>query len=76
MMRTPDGQGIEPDKFHTPDAVRFGFVAAPVNALCLRRIVFAVGDTDVAVARRQPMASNSLAEWSAGLVLARLHLWA
>ena len=24
MMRTPDGQGIELDKFHTPDAVRFG----------------------------------------------------
>jgi catechol 2,3-dioxygenase-like lactoylglutathione lyase family enzyme len=24
MMRTPDGQGIELDKFHTPDAIRFG----------------------------------------------------
>ena len=23
MMRTPDGQGIELDKFHTPDAVQF-----------------------------------------------------
>ena len=24
MMRTPDGQGIELDKFHTPNAIRFG----------------------------------------------------
>src|SRR5438045_7045287 len=24
MMRTPDGQGVELDKFHTPDAIRFG----------------------------------------------------
>src|SRR3712207_9291893 len=24
MMRTPDGQGIELDKFHSPDAIRFG----------------------------------------------------
>ncbi len=29
MLRTPDGQGIELDKFHTPDAVRFGPVDAP-----------------------------------------------
>ena len=31
MMRTPDGQGIELDKFHTPEAIRFGPVDAPVN---------------------------------------------
>jgi len=24
MLRTPDGQGIELDKFHAPDAIRFG----------------------------------------------------
>jgi hypothetical protein len=24
MMRTPDGQGIELDKFYTPCAIRFG----------------------------------------------------
>jgi catechol 2,3-dioxygenase-like lactoylglutathione lyase family enzyme len=41
---TPDGQRIELDKFHTPDAVRFGPVNAPVNALGLRRIMFAVDD--------------------------------
>jgi len=44
MMRTPDGQGIELDKFHTPDAIRFGPVDAPVNALGFRRVMFAVDD--------------------------------
>ncbi|MGW8466932.1 VOC family protein [Pseudomonas sp. CLCA07] len=53
MLRTPDGQGIELDKFHTPNAVRFGPVDAPVNALGLRRIMFAVDDIDAVVARMQ-----------------------
>jgi catechol 2,3-dioxygenase-like lactoylglutathione lyase family enzyme len=51
MMRTPDGQGIELDKFHTPGAVRFGPVDAPVNALGIRRIMFAVDGIDDLVAR-------------------------
>jgi catechol 2,3-dioxygenase-like lactoylglutathione lyase family enzyme len=51
MLRTPDGQGIELDKFHTPDAVRFGPVAAPVNTLGIRRIMFAVDGIDELVAR-------------------------
>jgi catechol 2,3-dioxygenase-like lactoylglutathione lyase family enzyme len=51
MMRTPDGQGIELDKFHTPDAIRFDPVNAPVNTLGLRRIMFAVDDIDAIVAR-------------------------
>ena len=51
MLRTPDGQGIELDKFHTPDAIRFGPVDAPVNALGMRRIMFAVEDIDAVVAR-------------------------
>ena len=51
MLRTPDGQGIELDKFHTPDAVRFGPVDAPVNVLGLRRVMFAVDDIDEVVAR-------------------------
>jgi hypothetical protein len=42
MMRTPDGQGIELDKFHTPDAIRFGPVDAPAGTLGIRRIMFAV----------------------------------
>jgi len=51
MMRTPDGQGIELDKFHTPNAIRFGPVDAPVNTLGIRRIMFAVDDIDAVVAR-------------------------
>ena len=52
MMRTPDGHGrIELDKFHTPAAIRSGPVDAPVNALGIRRIMFAVEDVDAVVAR-------------------------
>src|SRR5262249_39573241 len=51
MLRTPDGQGIELDKVHTPDAIRLGPVDTPVNALGLRRVMFAVDDIDDAVAR-------------------------
>src|SRR4029079_10162346 len=51
MLRTPDGQGIELDKFHTPGAIRFGPVDAPVNALGLRRVMFTVDDIDAVVAR-------------------------
>jgi catechol 2,3-dioxygenase-like lactoylglutathione lyase family enzyme len=51
MMRTPDGQGIELDKFHTPHAIRFGPVDAPMNALGIRRVMFAVDDIDGIVAR-------------------------
>lgn len=53
MLRNSDGQGIELDKFHTPDAVRFGPVKAPVNTLGLRRIMFAVEGIDAVVARMQ-----------------------
>lgn len=53
MMRTPDGQGIELDKFHTPDPVRFGPVNAPVNTLGIRRLMFAVDDLDALLARMQ-----------------------
>ena len=51
MMRTPDGQGIELDKFHTPSAIRFGPVDAPVNMLGIRRIMFAVDGLEDVVAR-------------------------
>jgi catechol 2,3-dioxygenase-like lactoylglutathione lyase family enzyme len=52
LMRTPDGHGrIELDKFHTPNAIRFGPVDAPVNALGIRRIMFAVEDLDAVVGR-------------------------
>jgi catechol 2,3-dioxygenase-like lactoylglutathione lyase family enzyme len=51
MLRTPDGQGIELDKFHTPEAVRIGPEKMPVNALGIRRVMFAVDDMDDIVAR-------------------------
>jgi catechol 2,3-dioxygenase-like lactoylglutathione lyase family enzyme len=52
MMRTPDGHGrIELDKFHTPEAIRIGPEKTPVNALGIRRIMFAVEDVNAMVAR-------------------------
>lgn len=52
VLRTPDGHSrIELDKFHTPPAVRAGPEKAPVNALGLRRIMFAVDGLDELVAR-------------------------
>jgi catechol 2,3-dioxygenase-like lactoylglutathione lyase family enzyme len=52
MMRPPDGHGgIELDKFHTPPAVRAEAEDAPVNALGIRRIMFAVDDIDAVLAR-------------------------
>jgi catechol 2,3-dioxygenase-like lactoylglutathione lyase family enzyme len=51
-MRTPDGHGqIELDKFHTPAAVRVEPEDAPVNALGIRRIMFAVDDLDEVLGR-------------------------
>jgi catechol 2,3-dioxygenase-like lactoylglutathione lyase family enzyme len=51
-MRTPDGNGrIELDKFLTPPAVRAEPEDAPVNALGMRRIMFAVDDIDDVVRR-------------------------
>src|SRR5437764_14728953 len=42
LMRTPDGHGrIELDKVHTPNAVRFGPMDAPVNAPGTRRTLVA-----------------------------------
>src|SRR3954451_15332042 len=63
MMRTPDGHGrIELDKFHTPDAIRLGPVDAPVNALGIRRIMFAVEDIDAVVARVRAHGAELLGE--------------
>ena len=53
MLRTPDGQGIELDKFHTPDPIRFGPINAPVNTLGYRRVMFAVENIDALVAHMQ-----------------------
>jgi catechol 2,3-dioxygenase-like lactoylglutathione lyase family enzyme len=66
MLRTPDGQGIELDKFHTPGAVRFGSVAAPVNTLGLRRIMFAVEGLDALVARLRAHGAEVIGEMQYG----------
>src|SRR5437870_8698124 len=63
LMRTPDGHGrIELDKFHTPNAIRFGPVDAPVNALGMRRIMFAVEDIDEVVARMRAHGADLMGE--------------
>ena len=62
MLRTPDGQGIELDKFHTPNAIRFGPVDAPVNTLGIRRIMFAVDDLDAVVARMRTQGAELIGE--------------
>src|SRR5215468_9534646 len=63
MMRPPDGHGgIELDKFHTPSAVRFGPIDAPVNALGLRRVMFAVDDIDDVVARMRAHGAELIGE--------------
>src|SRR5436190_2606080 len=63
MLRPPDGYGgIELDKFHTPDAIRFGPVNAPVNALGLRRVMFAVDDIDEVVARMRAHGAELIGE--------------
>lgn len=61
-LRTPDGQGIELDKFHTPDAIRFGPVDAPVNALGFRRVMFAVDDIEAAVAHMRAQGTEIIGE--------------
>jgi catechol 2,3-dioxygenase-like lactoylglutathione lyase family enzyme len=51
MVRTPDGHSrLELTKFQSPPAVGAG-PNAPVNALGIRRIMFAVDDIDAVVAR-------------------------
>ncbi|HLU57130.1 MAG TPA: VOC family protein [Pseudonocardia sp.] len=52
MLRTPDGHGrIELAAFREPAAVRTAPADAPVNALGIRRIMFAVDDVDDVLAR-------------------------
>jgi catechol 2,3-dioxygenase-like lactoylglutathione lyase family enzyme len=63
MLRPPDGHGgIELDKFHTPDAVRFGPVDAPVNALGYRRVMLTFDDIDEVVARMRANGAEIIGE--------------
>jgi catechol 2,3-dioxygenase-like lactoylglutathione lyase family enzyme len=63
MLRPPDGQGgIELDKFHTPDPVRYGPVNTPVNALGIRRVMFNVDGIDDVVARMRAHGAEIIGE--------------
>src|SRR5258708_2063580 len=66
MMRTPDGQGIELDKFHMPNAIRFGPVDAPMNTLGIRRVMFAVDDIDAVVTRMRAHGAELIGEMQHG----------
>jgi catechol 2,3-dioxygenase-like lactoylglutathione lyase family enzyme len=61
-LRTPDGFGIELDKFHTPEPIRFGPVNAPMNAFGIRRIMFAVDDIGAVVTRMRARGSELIGE--------------
>ena len=63
MLRPPNGNGgIELDKFHAPNAVRFGPMDAPVNTLGIRRIMFFVDDIDNVVARMRTYGAELIGE--------------
>lgn len=63
MMRTPDGHGkVELTKFHAPAAVRAEPKDAPVNALGMRRIMFAVADLDDVLARLRAYGAELVGE--------------
>jgi catechol 2,3-dioxygenase-like lactoylglutathione lyase family enzyme len=66
MLRTPDGQGIELDKFHTPGAIRFGPMSAPVNTLGIRRVMFAVDAIGEVVARLRDHGAELIGEMQYG----------
>jgi catechol 2,3-dioxygenase-like lactoylglutathione lyase family enzyme len=66
MLRTPDGLGIELDKFHTPEAIRFEPVNAPVNTLGIRRLMFAVDDIDAMIARLRACGAELIGEMQYG----------
>jgi catechol 2,3-dioxygenase-like lactoylglutathione lyase family enzyme len=63
MMRTPDGHGgIELDKFHTPNPIRFGPVDAPMNTLGIRRVMLVVDDINEVMARMRAHGAELIGE--------------
>jgi catechol 2,3-dioxygenase-like lactoylglutathione lyase family enzyme len=63
MMRTPDGHGrIELEKYHAPRAVRAEPEDAPVYALGIRRIMFAVDEIGEVLARLQAHGAELIGE--------------
>lgn len=62
-MRTPDGQGrIELDQFLAPPAIRAEPADAPVNALGIRRIMFAVDDLEGVLGRLRTHGAELIGE--------------
>jgi len=62
-MRTPDGRGrVELSKFHAPAALKAEPKNAPVNALGIRRIMFAVDDVDDVLARLRAHGAELIGE--------------
>src|SRR5688572_30364774 len=62
-MRTPDGHGrIELDKYHTPAAIGAEPEDAPVNALGIRRIMFAVDDIEDVLGRLRSHGAEVIGE--------------
>jgi catechol 2,3-dioxygenase-like lactoylglutathione lyase family enzyme len=63
MMRSPDGHGrVELEKYHAPPAVRAEPEDAPLYALGLRRIMFAVDDLDEVLSRLQANGAELIGE--------------
>lgn len=63
MMRTPDGHGrLELTRYRAPAAVSAGAENAPVNALGIRRIMFAVEDIDGVLARLRAHGAEPVGE--------------
>jgi catechol 2,3-dioxygenase-like lactoylglutathione lyase family enzyme len=63
MMRSPDGHGrVELEKYHAPAAVRAEPEDAPLYALGLRRIMFAVDDLDEVLARLRANGAELIGE--------------
>jgi len=63
MLRTPDGHGrLELMKFHTPTAICPEPENAPANTLGIRRIMFAVDDIEVVLARLQAHGAELVGE--------------
>jgi catechol 2,3-dioxygenase-like lactoylglutathione lyase family enzyme len=63
MMRPPDGHGgIELDKFHTPNPIRFGPIDQPMNTLGFRRVMFLVDDIDEVMVRLRAHGAELIGE--------------
>ena len=65
-LRSPDGLDIELDKFHTPEPIRFGPAALPMNTLGHFRVMFAVEGIDAMVAHMRQHGAEIIGEMQYG----------